>query len=339
MFLKILSENSDKILEDYLFFIFNYCTMYTKYVIEYFKKNMEVSMSNDKMYLKAYGKINLALDVIRRREDGYHDVRMVMQTVGIYDGIEIVKTNTGRIEIETNIFYLPTNENNIVYKAVKLLFDEFNITAGVRIKLKKFIPVAAGMAGGSADAASVLFGINKMFNLKLSLQELMERGVKIGADVPYCLMRGTALSEGIGEKLTRLPDMVQCPVLIAKPPISVSTKYVYENLKLDENTKHPDIYGMIEAIENQNLKMIASKMGNVLESVTIKEYPEIEVIKKTMLECNALNSLMSGSGPTVFGLFETKEDAYKAKEKVKELNYAKQVYVTDMYLPIKREGK
>ena len=292
-------------------------------------------MAKDKMYLKAYGKINLALDVIRKREDGYHDVRMIMQTVGIYDGIEIVKTNTGKIEIETNIFYLPTNENNIVYKAAKLLFDEFNITSGIRIKLKKFIPVAAGMAGGSADAASVLYGLNKMFDLGLSLEELKERGVKIGADVPYCLMRGTALSEGIGEKLKRLPDMVKCPVLIAKPPVSVSTKYVYENLKLDEGIKHPDIDGMIKAIENQDLEMIASKMENVLETVTAKEYPEIEVIKKTMLECNALNALMSGSGPTVFGLFRDKDDAYMAKERIKELNYAKQVYVTEMYLPIK----
>lgn len=294
-------------------------------------------MAKDKMYLKAYGKINLALDVIRKREDGYHDVRMIMQTVGIYDGIEIVKTDTGKIEIETNIFYLPTNENNIVHKAARLLFDEFNITAGLRIKLKKFIPVAAGMAGGSADAASVMYGINKMFDLGLSLEELKERGVKIGADVPYCLMRGTALSEGIGEKLKRLPDMVQCPVLIAKPPISVSTKYVYENLKLNEDIKHPDIDGMINAIERQDLEMIASKLENVLETVTAKEYPEIEVIKKTMIEYNALNSIMSGSGPTVFGLFKDKDDAYKAKERIKELGYAKQVYVTEMYLPIRKE--
>jgi 4-diphosphocytidyl-2-C-methyl-D-erythritol kinase len=294
-------------------------------------------MAKDKMYLKAYGKINLALDVIRKREDGYHDVRMIMQTVGIYDGIEIEKTDSGEIEIETNIFYLPTNENNIVYKAAKLLFDEFNITAGVRIKLKKFIPVAAGMAGGSADAASVLYGINKMFDLGLSLKELKERGVKIGADVPYCLMRGTALSEGIGEKLKRLPDMVQCPVLIAKPPISVSTKYVYENLKLNEDMKHPDIDGMIEAIEDGDLEKIASKLENVLEIVTAKEYPEIELIKKSMIECNALNSIMSGSGPTVFGLFKDKDDAYKAKERIKEQGLAKQVYVTEMYLPIKKE--
>ena len=290
-------------------------------------------VANNRMYLKAYGKINLALDVLRKREDGYHEVRMIMQTVGIYDGIEITKTDTGRIELESNIFYMPTNENNIVYKAVKLLFDEFNITSGVHIYLKKFIPVSAGMAGGSADAASVLFAINKMFDLQLGMKELMERGVKLGADVPYCLMRGTALSEGIGEKLRRLPDMVQCPVLIAKPPISVSTKFVYENLRLDEIEAHPDIDGMIEAISNKDIEGIAGRLGNVLETVTIKEYPQIQDIKKVMLEQNALNAMMSGSGPTVFGLFRTEEEAYAAKERIKELNYAKQVYVTDIFLP------
>lgn len=290
-------------------------------------------MSLDRMYLKAYGKINLALDVLRKREDGYHEVRMIMQTVGIYDGIEMVKTDSGKIEIDTNIYYLPTNENNIVYKAVRLLFDEFHIKSGIRISLNKFIPVSAGMAGGSSDAASVLFGINKMFDLKLSMKELMERGVKLGADVPYCIMRGTALSEGIGEKLKRLPDMVKCPVLIAKPHISVSTKFVYENLRADELVSHPDIDGMITAIKNQDLHGIASKMENVLETVTIKEYPQIDDIKKAMLKENALNSLMSGSGPTVFGLFEHETDAYAAKERIKALNYARQVYVTDIFLP------
>lgn len=294
--------------------------------------------SKDRIFVKAYGKINLGLDVIRKREDGYHDVKMVMQTVGIYDGIEIIRNNSGKIEIETNIFYLPTNENNIVYKAVKMLFDEFNISDGVKITLKKYIPVAAGMAGGSSDAASVLFGINKLFDLKLSIRDLMERGVKLGADVPYCIMRGTALSEGIGEKLKRLPDMVQCTVLIAKPPISVSTKFVYENLKIDEIDNHPDIDGMVKYIEEGDLKGIASKMANVLETVTIREYPEIATIKKAMIECGAINSLMSGSGPTVFGLFESEEAAYKAKEYIKEKEYAKQVYVTDMFIPTRKRG-
>ena len=290
------------------------------------------------MFLKAYGKINLALDVLRKREDGYHDVRMIMQTVGIYDGIEIEKTNTGEIEIETNIFFLPTNENNIVYKAAKLLFDEFQIRSGLRIYLKKFIPVAAGMAGGSSDAASVLFGINKMFDLKLTLKELMERGVKLGADVPYCLMRGTALSEGIGEKLKRLPDMVPCTVLIAKPPVSVSTKFVYENLKANELKVHPDIDGMVEAIHAGSLEGVTRRMGNVLETVTIREYPQIREIKELMLREGAMNSLMSGSGPTVFGIFDNEEKAYFVKEKIKEQGYAKQVFVTDLFTPGTRQG-
>lgn len=296
-------------------------------------------MAIDEIYLKAYGKINLALDVLRKREDGYHDVRMVMQTVGIYDGIELVKTNTGRIEIETNLFYLPTDQNNIVYKAAKMLFDEFNITSGLRIKLKKFIPVSAGMAGGSTDAASVMFGINKMFDLKLSNRQLMERGVKIGADVPYCLMRGTALSEGIGERLTKLPDMIKCPVLIAKPPISVSTKFVYENLNLNEVKEHPDIDGMVEAIARKDLDGVAKRLGNVLETVTEKEYPVIGHLKELMMEENALNALMSGSGPTVFGLFRNDKDAYNAKERIKSSGITKQAYVTDFYLPIDRKGR
>lgn len=294
-------------------------------------------MAIDEIYLKAYGKINLALDVLRKREDGYHDVRMVMQTVGIYDGIEMVKTNTGKIEIETNLFYLPTDENNIVYRAVKMLFDEFEITSGLTIRLKKFIPVSAGMAGGSTDAASVMFGINKMFGLRLSNQQLMERGVKLGADVPYCIMRGTALSEGIGEKLTKLPDMIKCPVLIAKPPVSVSTKFVYENLNLSEVTYHPDIDGMVEAISNGDLAGVARRMGNVLETVTEKEYPVIRELKEIMIDEKALNSLMSGSGPTVFGLFRTQEEAYNAKERIKASGITKQAYVTDFYLPIDRK--
>ena len=290
-------------------------------------------MEMNEIYLKAYGKINLALDVLRRREDGYHEVRMIMQTVDIFDSINIMKTDSGEIEIETNLFYLPVNENNIVYKAVKLLFDEFGIHSGLKIKLKKFIPVSAGMAGGSADAASVMFGINKMFNLKLSKSQLMERGVRIGADVPYCMMRGTALSEGIGERLTALPDVAKCPVLIAKPPVSVSTKYVYENLDLDRIQKHPDIDGMIQAIRTADIRGVAGRMENVPESVTVREYPSIQLLKEMMLEDNAMNALMSGSGPTVFGLFENTDDAYRAKERIKGSGITKQAYVTEFYSP------
>lgn len=286
--------------------------------------------------LRAYGKINLGLDVLRKREDGYHDVRMIMQTVGLYDQIDLFFRQASGIQIETNLLYLPVNENNLVYKAAQMLMEEFQVTNGVFIRLRKMIPVAAGMAGGSSDAAAVLVGINKMFHLGLSMEELMERGVKIGADVPYCIMRGTALSEGIGEKLTALPPMPQCQVLLAKPAISVSTKYVYENLCANslKPQQHPDIDGMIEAIGEGNLLEVSKHLGNVLELVTARKYPVIEEIKNVMRRHGALGALMSGSGPTVFGLFDNPKAASSAYE---ELRYgqnrelAKQVYLTTIF--------
>ena len=286
--------------------------------------------------LRAYGKINLGLDVLRKREDGYHDVRMIMQTVGLYDQIDLFFRQASGIQIETNLPYLPVNENNLVYKAAQMLMEEFQVTNGVFIRLRKMIPVAAGMAGGSSDAAAVLVGINKMFHLGLSMEELMERGVKIGANVPYCIMRGTALSEGIGEKLTALPPMPQCQVLLAKPAISVSTKYVYENLCANslKPQQHPDIDGMIEAIGEGNLLEVSKHLGNVLELVTARKYPVIEEIKNVMRRHGALGALMSGSGPTVFGLFDNPKAASSAYE---ELRYgqnrelAKQVYLTTIF--------
>lgn len=295
--------------------------MYTKYRGE----------SMDNITLKALAKINLGLDVVRRREDGYHEVRMIMQTIHLYDKLDIKKTTEAGIAITSNLSYVPTNENNLVYKAGKLLMDEFDIKEGVSVHLQKRIPVAAGMAGGSSDAAAMLYGMNQIFDLGLSRRDLMERGVKIGADVPYCLMRGTALAEGIGEKLTSLPPMVKCPVLIAKPAISVSTKFVYENLKLDENTEHPDIDQLLADIKNKDLHAIAGHMGNVLESVTIPEYPIIAQIKEQMLRSGAVNSMMSGSGPTVFGLFEEEETARKAYEDMQKSGLAKQIYLTNIY--------
>lgn len=283
--------------------------------------------------LKAYGKINLGLDVVRRREDGYHEVRMIMQTVRVYDAIELNRTEEEGIRLSTNLYYLPDNENNLGYRAAKLLMDEFGIRDGVEIKMKKFIPVAAGMAGGSSDAAAVLFGVNKMFGLGLSKQELMERGVRLGADVPYCIMRGTALSEGIGEILTPLPPMPQCRVLIAKPSVSVSTKHVYENLNLPSlgAEAHPDIDAMRAAIEKKDLSGVVSQLGNVLETVTIPENPVIQTLKDKMMEMGADGSLMSGSGPTVFGLFENEKQAQKAYDDMKQTGLAKQLYLTSIY--------
>ena len=226
----------------------------------------------DRLELKALGKINLGLDVLGRRENGYHDVRMVMQTVYLYDRIIMKKSKTPGIRLETNLYYLPVNENNLAYQAAQMLMDEFHIEEGVSIQLDKHIPVAAGMAGGSSNAAAVLFGMNRMFSLGLSQKELMERGVKLGADVPYCIMRGTVLAEGIGEILTPLSPMPKCYVLIAKPAISVSTKMVYEKLDSHEIEDHPDIDGILAGLKAGDLKEVAGSMGNVLECVTVDAY-------------------------------------------------------------------
>ena len=285
----------------------------------------------DEIKLKALAKINLGLDVVRRREDGYHEVRMVMQTIHLYDQLLIQKSETPGIQIHSNLSFLPVNENNLVYKAGKLLMDEFDIHTGVSVELNKHIPVAAGMAGGSTDAAAMLYGMNQLFGLKLKRKDLMERGVQIGADVPYCIMRGTALAEGIGEKLSSLPPMVKCPVLIAKPAVSVSTKFVYQNLKLNEQTPHPDIDALITYIRNSDLDNICADMGNVLETVTIPNYPVIAQIKEQMLKSGAKASMMSGSGPTVFGLFGDEETAQRARAEMKASGLAKQVYLTSIY--------
>lgn len=287
----------------------------------------------DRIQLKALAKINLGLDVLRRREDGYHEVKMIMQTISLHDDLEIRRIKTPEIQVKTNLYYLPTNENNLVYKAAKLLMDEFGIKEGVAIQLKKRIPVAAGMAGGSTDGAAVLWGMNQMYGLGLSRQELMERGVKLGADVPYCVQRGTALAEGIGERLSVLPSMPKCTILIAKPGISVSTKFVYENLHANDlkPEQHPDVDRMIEAMKEKNLDLLCERMGNVLETVTIPAYPVIQEIKEHMMACGAAGAMMSGSGPTVFGIFHSPVQAKVAMKDLKVNGLAKQLYLTTPY--------
>ena len=285
----------------------------------------------DRMELKALGKINLGLDVLGRRENGYHDVRMVMQTLYLYDRVTLIKKEEPGIEMESNLYFLPKDSGNIAWKAANLLMEEFGIPGGIKIILNKYIPVAAGMAGGSSNAAAVLYGMNKMYQLGLSQQELMDRGVKLGADVPYCIMRGTVLAEGIGEILSPLPPMPKCQILIAKPTVSVSTKAVYEAIDSKEIEDHPDIDGIIDGLKKQDLNKIAASMGNVLEKVTIDMHPEIAQIKNCMLEHGALGAMMSGSGPTVFGIFRSRKAAQEAYEKVKAQGIAKQVYVTGVY--------
>ena len=285
----------------------------------------------DKIKLKALGKINLGLDVLGRREDGYHELRMIMQTINMYDQLDMEISEEPGIRITTNLPYVPVNQNNLVYRAANMLMEEFQIKEGLTVDLQKMIPVAAGMAGGSSDAAAAMIGVNRLFQLGLSVKDLMERGVKIGADVPYCLLRGTALAEGIGDKLRALPACPDCYVLIGKPGISVSTKFVYENLRANELKSHPRIDEMLDAIQWHNLYKMADLMENVLETVTIPQYPIIAEIKNHMKEHGALNAMMSGSGPTVFGLFDDKVLAEHACEALRESRLARTVFLTTVF--------
>lgn len=284
---------------------------------------------------KAYAKINLGLDVLRRRPDGYHEVKMIMQTISLHDKLIFEDISGNGIELITNERpELPENaQDNLIYKAAKLIRDTFEVQKGVRITLQKNIPIAAGMAGGSTDAAAVFHGLNDLWNLKMSVEKMQELGVKLGADIPYCILGGTALSEGIGEKLTVLPAPPSCYILIAKPDICVSTKYVYENLHVDTLKEHPDIDGMVEALFNSDLHGITVRMENVLETVTEKKYPIIKEIKECMSEEGAENALMSGSGPTVFGIFTDMERAEAAKTRICNEALAKEVFVTEFVQP------
>lgn len=285
----------------------------------------------EKIELKAYGKINLGLDVIRKRPDGYHDLDMIMQMVDVYDDIVITKNKTGKIEVKTDTAVLSNGKDNLAYMAAKMLMDEFKIKDGVNIYINKRIPIAGGMAGGSSDCATTLMGINQLFELGLSKEELMERGVKLGADVPYCVLGGTAIARGIGEVLTPLPASADCHVIIAKPPVSVSTAYVYGHIKPLKITKRPDIEAMAQSIKDGDLKKMASLIYNVMEDVTVGEYPIISEIKQVMLDNGALNSIMSGSGPTVFGLFDDKEKAQQCVKTLEEKGLTQQLYLTKFH--------
>lgn len=282
--------------------------------------------------LDAFAKINLGLDIVGKREDGYHLVKMIMQTVGLADQLTIKKGAASEaITLTTNRSDLPTNQDNLIYQAAKQLKEEFHISDSLFIHLEKQIPVAAGMAGGSADCAATLLGINDLFGLGLSQEDLMKRGVTFGADVPYCILKGTALSEGIGEILTPLPPIPQCQVLLIKPTIAVSTKWVYQTLQWDKLQKHPDIEGMQKALQRQDLSSVITRLGNVLETVTIPQYPVIDEIKEKMLAFGADNALMSGSGPTVFGLFTNSQKAEQAYGALQSFYRDYQVVLTNFF--------
>ncbi len=281
--------------------------------------------------LNARGKINITLDVIRKREDGYHDLSMIMQTVNLCDNIVISTTDTGNIEMTSNYSWLPCDERNLVYRAAALMKEKYNIKEGLKINLDKNIPVAAGMAGGSSDCAATLVGIRNMLKIKSSDKELMALGKTLGADVPYCILRGTALAEGIGEKLTQLPPFPDSILLIAKPPINVSTAAVFGSFDLSKVDKHPDNEKMIELIKNKDLQGICNNMCNVLESVTIKNYPIIDTLKKAMMDKGAMGALMSGSGPTVFGFFDNYDKALNALKFIRAKHHIKEIYITTVF--------
>ena len=279
------------------------------------------------MKIKAHAKINIGLDVLGKRPDGYHEVRMIMQTVDLHDELWISKRDEPGISLTTDRDDLPVNEDNLIYKAAKLILNEYVTDGGVDIRLVKNIPVAAGLAGGSTDAAAVIKGLDEIFSLGLDADRMAELGVRIGADVPYCIMGGCALSEGIGEILTALKPFPDCGVLLAKPPISVSTAYVYNNLQPDKVT-HPDIDGIMAGIEKGDIYGIAACMGNVLESVTIDRNPVVGTIKDMMSEGGAIASLMSGSGPTVFGLFDSDDKLHKAYDLIEGSGLAADLIVS-----------
>ena len=277
------------------------------------------------MLVKAYGKINISLDVVGKREDGYHLLKMIMQNVDLYDSISFEKCNKG-INISCNKPYIPTDEKNLVYKAAKLFMDTYDIREGINIYLKKNIPVAAGMAGGSADAAAVFKTLKQVFEIDVDDNELMKLGVKIGADVPYCITGGTALCEGIGEIITPLKPFKNHILVLVKPNFGVSTREVYKNLDISKIFKHPDTEVLIKAIEQEKLQDVCNNMKNLLENVTLRKYPVLKRIKEDMFKMGSMGSMMSGSGPTIFAFFDDMLKAQRCYEKFK--TQYKEVYIT-----------
>jgi len=284
----------------------------------------------NRISIKSYAKINLGLDVTGVLPNGYHTVKMIMQTISLNDTLYFEISKKPGIVLKTNMPFLPVNEKNIVYKAIQLFCSELSISCGVYCSIMKHIPVAAGLAGGSGNAAAALIALNTLLNTNLTTEELMKMGVKLGADVPFCILGKTALAEGIGEILTPLPAPPRAKVLIVKPSTSVSTAEIYSKLVLDENTVHPDIDACVRALENGSLTDLCKNMGNILEDVTIELHPMIRKIKEKMLLHGAAGTLMSGSGPTVFGLFENETAAQKACLAFKtDEQYKKSTYLCD----------
>ncbi|WP_026476953.1 4-(cytidine 5'-diphospho)-2-C-methyl-D-erythritol kinase [Alkaliphilus transvaalensis] len=279
--------------------------------------------------LKSRAKINLSLDVINKRPDGYHEVQMIMQQIDLYDKVTLTERTDQQIRVMSNCQFIPKDSGNIAYQAALKMQKYFNINQGIDIFIEKHIPVAAGLAGGSSNGAAVITGLNRLWNLNLSTEEMMKIGVEIGADVPFCILGGAALAEGIGEKLTPIEGLKNVWMVIAKPALSVSTAEVYGQLDLSRMIDRPNTPKLLRAIEKGDITSLSKNMKNVLETVTEVKYPVIKEIKNKMMEYNALGSMMSGSGPTVFGLYKNYEKAKSAYEHLSILY--KQTYMIQSY--------
>ncbi|CAM3672332.1 4-(cytidine 5'-diphospho)-2-C-methyl-D-erythritol kinase [Marinicrinis lubricantis] len=281
-----------------------------------------------KIYEKAPAKINLSLDVLRKREDGYHEVEMVMTMVDLADRLEMEELPRDTIIISSQAGYIPLDEKNLAFQAAKLIKERYDVRKGVYIHLNKKIPVAAGLAGGSSDAAAALRGLNRLWKLHIPIEELKKLGEELGSDVPFCVTGGTALAKGRGEVLEPLPAPPQCWVVLAKPPINVSTAEIYGQLKADSIRSHPDTGKVLEAIRNKDFHMLCDHMGNVLEEVTLDRYPQVQQLKQAMIRMGADGVLMSGSGPTVFGLVSRESKVARIYNGLR--GFCKQVYVVRM---------
>ncbi len=285
------------------------------------------------VYQKARAKINLTLDVLGKRPDGYHELETVMQSISLADTLRLETIAQPRVVVKTNLPYLPVDKRNLATAVLEKLRAEFGLPGGMFLQLTKHIPVAAGLAGGSTDAAAALLAANKLFGLRLSIDELCRIGAQLGSDVPFCIRQGTLLARGRGEELTRLPDCPPFWVVLAKPPVSVSTAAVYQGLRMETVERRPDTAQMLEALRTGNRAGVAAELCNVLESVTLLRYPVIGQIQERLRAQGAVGVLMSGSGPTAFGLFLSQGQAARAAEAVSRELGLKEVFVTSTWQP------
>lgn len=276
----------------------------------------------------ANAKINLGLDVVRKRDDGYHDLRMVMESIGLHDKLRLKKIQKKEVILKTNLPYLPTDDRNLVVQIIKHMKELYHINGGIFADLYKVIPVGAGLAGGSADAAQTIIGMNQLFDLGLSLDDMMDIGVKFGADIPYCIRGGAMLAEGIGDQLTPIEQPTVLELVVVKPKVSVSTPYVFKHLNAAEISDHPDIDGLVDCLGQGDLKGIVSKMGNVLEKVTFEGYPQVAQVKEAILSTGALGAMMSGSGSAVFGIYDHRKICQEASKTLGRNPLVRSVFVT-----------